>query len=138
MPNRTRDYRKLRQQLEDELKSSRSSIGELDVESDELVRDSDQEGGVPTNHMADVGSNVYERERLMTIESEMRDRVTAIQDALERIDAGAYGDCRRCGRPIPMARLKIMPFTNYCVDCQEIVDKNENEMSVTEEQPLQA
>ena len=125
MPTRERNYSKLRQQLEEDLKSSRVSIGELDEESDAIARDSDQEGGVPTNHMADEGSNVYERERLMAFEQEMRDRVTAIESALQRMDDGTYGTCQRCGKSIPMERLKAMPFSSFCVDCQEIID-NQN------------
>lgn len=137
MPTREQQYTTLRQQLEEDLKSSRASIGELDEESDELARDSDQEGGVPTNHMADVGTNVYERERLMTFEQEMRDRVTAIQDALQRMDDGTYGVCQRCGRQIPLARLRVMPFSNYCVECQELVDDHAQETGLKERQPLQ-
>lgn len=137
MPTREQQYTTLRQQLEEDLKSSRASIGELDEESDELARDSDQEGGVPTNHMADVGTNVYERERLMTFEQEMRDRVTAIQDALQRMDDGTYGVCQRCGRQIPLARLRVMPFSNYCVECQELVDDQAQETGLKERQPLQ-
>jgi RNA polymerase-binding transcription factor DksA len=137
MPTREQQYGKLREQLEEDLKSSRASIGELDDETDELARDSDQEGGVPTNHMADVGTNVYERERLMTFEQEMRDRVTAIQDALQRMDEGTYGVCQRCGRDILLARLRAMPFSNYCIECQEIVDAEARETGLKEQQPLQ-
>jgi phage/conjugal plasmid C-4 type zinc finger TraR family protein len=137
MPTREQQFVKLREQLEEDLRSSRSSIGELDEESDELARDSDQEGGVPSNHMADVGTNVYERERLMTFEQEMRDRVTAIEDALQRMDDGAFGTCERCGKQIPLARLRAMPFTRFCVDCQEIVDAQAQETGLKEAQPLQ-
>ena len=137
MPTREQQFEKLRHQLEEDLKSSRASVGELDEEADELARDSDQEGGVPTNHMADVGTNVYERERLMTIEQEMRDRATAIEDALQRMDDGTYGVCSRCGRDIPLARLRVMPFSNYCVDCQEIIDEQAADTGLKEQQPLQ-
>jgi RNA polymerase-binding transcription factor DksA len=123
--------------MEDDLKSTRVSIGDLDEEAEDLAIDSDQEGGVPTNHMADVGTNVYERERLMTFEQEMRDRATAIEEALQRMDDGAYGTCARCGREIPLARLRVMPFSNYCVDCQEFVDQQATETGLKEEQPLQ-
>ncbi len=137
MPTREQQFETLRKQLEDDLRSSRASIGELDNETVELARDSDQEGGVPTNHMADVGTNVYERERLMTFEQEMRDRATAIEEALQRLDDGTYGACARCGRDIPLARLRIMPFSNYCVECQEFIDQQANEPGLKEEAPLQ-
>ncbi len=137
MPTRAQQFETLRKELEEDLKSSRASVGDLDDEAEDLARDSDQEGGIPTNHMADVGTNVYERERLMTFEQEMRDRATAIEDALGRMDDGTYGKCARCGRDIPLARLRVMPFSNYCVDCQEIVDEQAAETGLKEEQPLQ-
>jgi hypothetical protein len=79
MPTRAQQFETLRKQMEDDLQSTRASIADLDEEAEDLAIDSDQEGGVPTNHMADVGTNVYERERLMTFEQEMRDRATAIE-----------------------------------------------------------
>lgn len=137
MPTREEQYKKLRAKLEEDLRSSRSAIGEIDDESAELAQDSDQEGGVPANHMADDGSNVYERERLLTIEQEMRDRVTAINDALQRMDDGTYGTCARCGKSIPIARLDIMPFAEYCVECQEVIDAEDPQSGQKQEQPLQ-
>ena len=137
MPTRAQQFVTLRQQLEDDLTSSRASVGDLDDEAAALARDSDQEGGVPTNHMADDGTNVYERERLMTFEQEMRDRATAIEEALQRMDDGAYGTCARCGRDIPLARLRVMPFASYCVDCQEFVDQQAAETGLKEAQSLQ-
>jgi RNA polymerase-binding transcription factor DksA len=137
MPTREQQFVKLREQLEEDLRTSRASIGELDQESDALARDSDQEGGVPSNHMADYGTNVYERERLMTFEQEMRDRVREIEDALQRMDDGTYGDCERCGKQIPLARLRVMPFSRYDIDCQEIVDAQAQETGLKEAQPLQ-
>ena len=137
MPTREDQFKKLRTRLEEDLRTSRASIGELDEESEELAQDGDQEGGVPANHMADLGSNVYERERLMTIEQEMRDRVTGITEALQRMDDGTYGKCARCGKSIPIARLEIMPFTEYCVECQEIIDQENPQAGQKAEQQLQ-
>lgn len=127
----------LRAKLEEDLRSSLDAIDNLDQESDALADDSSQEGIAPANHMADVGTNVYESERLMTIEQEMRDRVTVIEEALQRMDDGSYGTCRRCGREIPYERLEIMPFANYCVECQEFVDTQNVETGRKAAQPLQ-
>lgn len=41
----------------------------------------------------------------------------AIERALARIEAGAYGRCTECGQPIPVARLSAVPETAYCCDC---------------------
>jgi len=40
-----------------------------------------------------------------------------IADAFRRLEAGNYGVCERCGEEIPVERLKVEPFTRYCVSC---------------------
>jgi RNA polymerase-binding transcription factor DksA len=42
-----------------------------------------------------------------------------VDDAIARMDAGDYGACAACGRPIPVARLEIRPFAVHCVACAE-------------------
>lgn len=43
----------------------------------------------------------------------------AIREALERICTGNYGICQACERPIPDARLRVVPWTRFCRDCKE-------------------
>jgi DnaK suppressor protein len=43
----------------------------------------------------------------------------AIEEALLRIDKGAYGVCRDCGEPIAAARLNAIPWTRVCITCKE-------------------
>jgi RNA polymerase-binding transcription factor DksA len=47
-----------------------------------------------------------------------RQALADIETALERIGTGRYGTCLRCGAPIPLERLDIIPETGLCVDCQ--------------------
>jgi len=42
-----------------------------------------------------------------------------VDEALVRMDAGTYGICAHCGRPIPPERLEVRPFAEYCVACAE-------------------
>lgn len=42
-----------------------------------------------------------------------------VDDALTRVEAGTYGVCANCGRPIPAGRLEARPFAEYCVSCAE-------------------
>jgi DnaK suppressor protein len=44
-------------------------------------------------------------------------RRSQILDALERIDAGSYGVCARCGQPIPYGRLLVFPEARMCAVC---------------------
>lgn len=43
--------------------------------------------------------------------------VRMIRSALQRLDAGTYGDCVRCGEPIAEARLEAVPHAPLCADC---------------------
>lgn len=48
--------------------------------------------------------------------------VRSIEDALRRLDSGAYGNCLDCGSSIPAARLQALPFAERCRDCQQHYD----------------
>jgi len=49
---------------------------------------------------ADAGTATFEREKDLSIEQNVRDLLQKIDRALSRIDAGTYGICERCGKPI--------------------------------------
>lgn len=51
------------------------------------------------------------------IEAESRE-LNAINDAIGRFDHGAYGDCDSCGKPIPLTRLRAIPYATDCIDCR--------------------
>ncbi len=42
-----------------------------------------------------------------------------IKDALNRVEAGDFGECQECGERISMKRLKAIPWTRHCIDCQD-------------------
>lgn len=44
-----------------------------------------------------------------------------VEEALDRIKVGHYGFCQDCGEPIPVKRLKAIPWARYCIACQERV-----------------
>lgn len=48
-----------------------------------------------------------------------------IREALDRIESGGYGCCLACGEDIPRQRLKAVPWTAYCLRCQETLDQPE-------------
>ncbi|MEV6367069.1 TraR/DksA C4-type zinc finger protein [Micromonospora musae] len=45
--------------------------------------------------------------------------IADISEALKRMSEGTYGLCEGCGRPIPTARLEILPSARHCVPCQQ-------------------
>ncbi len=116
--------RRYADRLNEELRDALESLQRIEQEIPALSRGDDQEGGVPANHMADQGSDVYEMERLNTFRAELNDQVQEIRAAQERLAGGAYGACQRCGKPINPERLEALPWAAYCIECQEIVDEH--------------
>jgi DnaK suppressor protein len=55
-------------------------------------------------------------------EAESRE-LSAIENALERIEDGDYGTCERCGERIPQARLQALPYATTCVSCQRSAEE---------------
>ncbi|MEA2624151.1 MAG: DnaK suppressor protein [Candidatus Binatota bacterium] len=66
----------------------------------------------------DVASEERDREINLLLTDRDRSKLQAIDDALERIDQGTYGICESCEEEIAAERLKAMPFTRLCVQCQ--------------------
>ncbi len=62
-----------------------------------------------------------QKERISTILDRLDDRqrqqLEEIDDALQRIASGDYGKCADCGEPIPVARLRAVPMTQFCMEC---------------------
>jgi RNA polymerase-binding transcription factor DksA len=127
------DFSKLAQRLEEERASTQSDLDSVSQEIDGVTADDNQEGGVPTNHPGDEGTDVYENERLQTVRAELEARLVLIDAARERMADGSYGNCSRCGKPIPRARLEALPWAEYDVECQAIVDGEDPNRS---QQPL--
>ncbi|MDQ7006905.1 MAG: TraR/DksA family transcriptional regulator [Acidobacteriota bacterium] len=65
----------------------------------------------------------YTREFLLSLSSLEQKRLAMIEDALERIEDGSYGECEMCGEKIGSARLKAVPWAEYCIRCQEKVEQ---------------
>ncbi len=66
----------------------------------------------------DLASEERDREISFILTDREREKVQAIQEALERIDEGTYGVCDSCEGEIAEGRLAALPFTRMCVNCQ--------------------
>lgn len=105
----------LRTQLleeKDELTAQLSSIEEETFSETQSEMDGDV--GLD-DEVADAGTSTFEREKDLSIENNVRDLLQKIDRALERMDAGTYGVCERCGKPIPKARIKALPYADLCI-----------------------
>jgi RNA polymerase-binding transcription factor DksA len=57
--------------------------------------------------------------RVEGLRAEQQRERDAVDAALQRWDAGSYGVCVSCGRPIPVGRLRVRPMASLCVACAE-------------------
>ncbi|OLN21676.1 hypothetical protein BTO30_13740 [Domibacillus antri] len=68
------------------------------------------------NHPADMGTELYERERDAAIDEHSREELDKIDAALEAMKDGTYGICKKSGEEIPFERLQAVPTTLYTVE----------------------
>jgi DnaK suppressor protein len=101
----TAQKRQIMQQLDEELREGKESA--LDEGMDTY----------------DLASEERNREINLILSDRDRDKLQAIEDALERIDSGTYGICEMCEEEIAPERLEALPFTRLCVTCQGEIEK---------------
>jgi len=73
----------------------------------------------------DLATGEISRELEARLSMRQQKQLKEIQDALERLKAGYYGECEECGEPIPEQRLRLFPAARLCVRCQEEADQME-------------
>ena len=81
----------------------------------------------------EVDSSVNEqaRELSLLMRDRNRDRLEAIEEAIQRMQTGDYGFCEECGDPIPKRRLIAMPLARMCVNCQQDQERANIALSAT-------
>ena len=98
---------------------------DLQVKEQQVAEDGgdlDPERGGVGNHMADDANKTFEQETMLTLERSVRRQLDQVEEALARIEAGTYGTCANCGKPINPARLEARPSSLLCIDCQQLQD----------------
>jgi len=111
--------KKFRELLMDE----RNRIAEdLDYQKGELNKTITEGAGElssATYHMADVGTDMAEREKTSLFAHRQAKYLSDVDEALERVDEGTYGVCIICGDLIEEGRLLAAPIAKYHVPCKE-------------------
>jgi len=74
-------------------------------------------------HMADHGTDNFDREFALNLVSSEQDAIYEIDDAIRRLQMGVYGACETCGEMIAKPRLKAQPFAKLCIKCQSEQEK---------------
>lgn len=109
--SRKESIKKLREQLVRRRDALQQALeGDLS-----LLRELHQER---TGDVLDAAADTVQDElNSQLIEAESRE-LTAINDALDRIKFGNYGECEGCGKPIPLTRLRAIPYATDCIGCR--------------------
>ncbi|MDQ2655693.1 MAG: TraR/DksA family transcriptional regulator [Chloroflexota bacterium] len=111
----------LRGLLEAKLAEIDENASSMAVESREMAEDQGDEAGF----LSEDGSSLAEAERLDVFSGNLAQMRARIMNALERMEGGTYGKCLRCGKDIPIDRLRAIPYAEYDVVCQEIIDREQ-------------
>ncbi|HEX6879517.1 MAG TPA: TraR/DksA family transcriptional regulator [Terriglobales bacterium] len=77
--------------------------------------------------IADRASSSYQKEFLFHQSSNERQTLQMVEGALNRIREGTFGECISCGNEINPKRLEAVPWTRYCIECQEKLEKGQLE-----------
>ncbi len=79
----------------------------------DLAKDALEEQPAYSSHMADAGTDNYDRDLALSMLSSEQDAVYEIEQAINRIRNGTYGVCELTGKPIERARLEAIPWTRF-------------------------
>ena len=89
------------------------------AESDGRETNSDGEA----QDLADKAANSYTKELLFNKSSSDRQFLQMIEEALERIDEGTFGECESCEKTIGIKRINAVPWARHCIKCQELEEQ---------------
>jgi DnaK suppressor protein len=113
------DKKKLKQH-ETELHKNRNTLLGMVERTEDYGREADRD---VSQDPADKASNSYTKELLFSQSTNERNTLKLIEEALERIQDGSFGECLNCGEDIQPKRLEAIPWAPYCIKCQELQEQ---------------
>lgn len=113
------DKKRLRQ-YEARLMEQRNTLLGMVERTEDYGREADRD---VSQDPADKASNSYTKELLFSQSTSERNTLRLIEEALDRITEGVYGECINCGEEIHAKRLDAIPWTPHCIRCQELQEK---------------
>jgi DnaK suppressor protein len=81
-----------------------------------------------TQDVADQAVASYQKEFLFSQGTTGHAQLRLVRQALERLEEGTFGECQQCGQTIGTKRLEALPWTPYCISCQEKIENGEIEV----------
>jgi DnaK suppressor protein len=88
-----------------------------------LAKESAEEMASYSLHMADSGTDNFDRDFALSLLSSDQDAVYEIEEALKRIEKDTYGVCELTAKAIPRARLDAIPWTRFTVEAQAQLER---------------
>lgn len=89
-----------------------------------LAKESAEEMPGYSMHMADSGTDNFDRDFALSLLSSDQDAIYEIDEALKRIEKGTYGVCELTGHTIPKARLEAIPWARFTVEAQAQLERD--------------
>ena len=111
-------FRKTIQEKIDELSGNIDDIRD-DLNDNSKGNASLAQDSVYSVHMADAGTDSYEREKGFHLMNRENDYIQLLHLAIGRIDSGEFGICKVCDSKIPEERMMEVPNATKCVNCKE-------------------
>lgn len=115
--DKVQQYEKRLRQREKELEQALASTVEQALSS--TVSD--------TQDVADLAVAGYQKEMLFSQGTARNTQLRLVRQALHRIAEGKFGECVHCDRAIGPKRVEALPWTPYCIECQERIENGEIE-----------
>jgi RNA polymerase-binding transcription factor len=75
-------------------------------------------GQMTYGSQAAAATQVFEQQRDLALRDRAIQQLELVEAALARIEAGTFGTCTNCGKPIAPERLEALPWAAWCIDCQ--------------------
>lgn len=106
------------QKRRDELLDSESTMGLEKMTETELAR----------GDQLDIAGTASEHEMSMTMRRRTTEELRQINEAIEKLHSGSYGICENCEENIESKRLRARPFVQHCLECQEEMEREGEEL----------
>ena len=112
------------------LDTFRQRLEQRQMELRKKVADLQQDGRTADSadtaqDIADRAASSYNKEFLFSQSTADRQTLGMVENALARIREGSFGQCISCGADINAKRLEAVPWTRYCIACQEKVEQGQ-------------
>jgi len=108
------------QAFEDALRAKQRELIES-YQRDKAAGNASPDDGI--QDLADKAASAYSKELNFSLSDGERTLLMQIEEAFNRIREGTFGTCSNCGNLIGEKRLAAVPWTPFCIDCQELQEK---------------